>query len=71
MAADIDKALHAAMAKTVEQFTGAATLGYDLSCPEASHYKDCPRFRRECDAINCWAKYSWQEYVAHKKAAAK
>jgi hypothetical protein len=35
---------------------------YDHSCPEALYYGDCPKFkRRACDAINCWANYSWQE----------
>ena len=38
----------------------------DLSCPEAAHYGDCPKFRKTCDGINCWSKYTWQEQEAHR-----
>jgi hypothetical protein len=36
-------------------------------CMEADHYEDCPRFRKGCDAINCEAKYTWQEVEARRK----
>lgn len=38
----------------------------DLSCPESPYYGDCPKFRKSCDGINCWSKYTWQQQELHK-----
>jgi hypothetical protein len=35
-------------------------------CMEADHYTKCPRFLKDCDAINCEAKYTWQEVEARR-----
>lgn len=40
---------------------------YENFCMEAEHYTKCPRFKVDCDAINCSALYTWQEVEARKK----
>jgi hypothetical protein len=44
---------------------------YENFCMEADHYTKCPRFKKDCDAINCAAKYTWQEVEAIKRVREK